>query len=49
MHGFEIIDPRLIEQTLNQIPGAICNGIFAMHSADILIISDQENIRTIHF
>lgn len=49
VHGFEITDPKLIEQTLNQIPGVICNGIFAMHSADILIISDQENIRTIHF
>lgn len=49
VHDFEIKDPKLIEQTLNQIPGVICNGIFAMQSADTLIISDQENIRTIHF
>ena len=49
VHDFEIKDPKLIEQTLNQIPGVICNGIFAMQSADTLIISDQENIRTVHF
>ena len=49
VHHFQIHDPVAIESALNQIPGIICNGIFATHRANTLIISDQEAIRTIHF
>jgi ribose 5-phosphate isomerase A len=49
VHGLMMPDPLSIELALNQIPGVICNGIFAQHSADILIVSGAEGIRTIHF
>lgn len=36
--GWEITHPIELETKLNQIPGLVCNGIFAIRAADILIV-----------
>lgn len=41
--GWEITQPIDLETKLNQIPGIICNGIFAVRAADILIVG-KENV-----
>jgi hypothetical protein len=38
-----------LEAELNQIPGIICNGIFAQHSADVLLISGDNQVRRLTF
>lgn len=41
-YGWEIMQPIELEQKINQIPGVICNGIFAIRGADVIIIGDQD-------
>ncbi|QLQ30286.1 MAG: ribose-5-phosphate isomerase RpiA [Candidatus Thiothrix singaporensis] len=36
--GLEIIDPVALENRINQIPGVVTNGLFAIRPADVLIL-----------
>jgi len=47
--GLKITDPQALESELNQIPGVICNGIFAQQKATQLIVSNQAGVETIAF
>jgi len=49
VRGLHIMDPAALEAELNQIPGIICNGIFAQHSADVLLISGDNQVRRLTF
>lgn len=42
-----IANPPELESRLNQIPGVITNGIFALRPADVLLISGESGIRRI--
>lgn len=33
-----IVDPIALEQQINQITGVVCNGIFAMRAADVVLV-----------
>ena len=44
VHQLEIIKPAQLESELNQIPGVICNGIFAHRPADIVIIGSPDGV-----
>ncbi|MGL4231307.1 MAG: ribose-5-phosphate isomerase RpiA [Casimicrobium sp.] len=39
--GLKPINPRAIEEKVNNIPGVVCNGIFALRRADDLIIAGE--------
>ena len=41
VHNFEMLDPVALEQKLNNIPGIVTNGIFALRPADVIIVSGQ--------
>jgi len=47
IHNMSIVDPRKLEQQLNQITGVVSNGLFAMRPADKLILGTKEGIKTI--
>jgi ribose 5-phosphate isomerase A len=47
--GFVIQDPKSLEMLINQIPGVICNGIFALNPATSLIVSNSTEVKTIQF
>ena len=49
VRGLQITDPAALEAELNQKPGIICNGIFAQHSADVLLISGDNQVRRLTF
>lgn len=49
VRGLQISDPAALEAELNQIPGIICNGIFAQHGADVLLISGDNQVRRLTF
>ncbi len=47
VHHWVIAEPIKLERTLNNIPGIVCNGLFADKPADILLISAEKDIKTI--
>lgn len=48
VHNLTILNPAELELQLNQITGVVTNGLFAIRSADILLIADNESVRTMH-
>ena len=47
VHNLEIMEPAKLEQTLNNLPGVVTNGIFALRPADVLILGGAEGVRTL--
>jgi len=47
IHHLTLTDPVKMEQMLNNITGVVCNGIFAMRSANILLIGTSNGIKTL--
>lgn len=48
VHNWIITEPMKLEQTLNNLPGVVCNGIFANHLPDVLLISTSAGISVLH-
>lgn len=46
VHNLQISNPIEIEGRINQIPGVISVGIFANRAADVLLIADDDGVRT---
>ncbi len=46
VHNLEILEPKELERTINNITGVITNGLFAMRAADIVLIGKQDGIET---
>jgi len=47
IHNLSIMKPVELEQQFNQITGVVTNGLFAARSADVLLIADDQSVRTI--
>lgn len=47
VHGLEITDAVALENRLNQIPGVVTNGLFAIRPADVLILAGANGVRTL--
>lgn len=47
VHNLKILDPVEWEQKLNNIPGVVVNGIFAMRPADILLLATTAGVRVV--
>lgn len=43
--NLDLKDPLKMEETLNQIPGVVTNGIFAKNRADIVILGTDQDIK----
>ena len=41
-----ITQPAKLEGEINQIPGVVTNGLFALRGADILLLGTQEGVKT---
>jgi ribose 5-phosphate isomerase A len=46
-HGMTILDPPAFEADLNNIAGAMTNGLFAMRGADVLLLGTADGVREI--
>lgn len=44
VHHFEIMEPIALEEQMNNIPGVVCNGLFARCPADIILLGEKEYI-----
>ncbi|NYT38463.1 ribose-5-phosphate isomerase RpiA [Allopusillimonas soli] len=45
--GLRIPDPADLEARVNNIPGVVCCGLFALDGADVALISTQDGVRRI--
>jgi len=45
IHNLKIPDPVEVEQKLNNITGIVCNGLFAMRPADILLVAADSGVK----
>lgn len=46
-YGFELINPMLIEEKINNITGVVENGIFAKKIADIIAVAEEGRVELI--
>lgn len=46
VHGLRITDPAALERELNQIPGVVTVGLFAVRPADVLIVGTARGVET---
>lgn len=44
VHGLKISDPKAMERELNQIPGVVTNGIFAVRPADLALVASTQGV-----
>ncbi|MEY4590974.1 MAG: ribose 5-phosphate isomerase [Pseudomonadota bacterium] len=46
VYDLHIHEPKTLETQLNQIPGVVTNGLFALQGADVLFLAGSEGIKT---
>ena len=47
VHNLSITNPVEMETRINQIPGVVTVGLFAHRPADVLIVADDDGVRTL--
>ena len=47
VHNLEIMQPAKLEDELNNIPGIVTVGLFALRPADVLILATKDGVRKI--
>lgn len=47
VYNLEILNPPELERTINDIPGVVTVGIFALRPADVVLLGSEEGIRTL--
>ncbi|BAU56724.1 ribose-5-phosphate isomerase RpiA [Halorhodospira halochloris] len=47
VHGLSITEPLKLEQEINNIPGVVTNGIFALRPADLLLLGSSSGVRKV--
>lgn len=46
--GLRIADPKALEARINDVPGVVSCGLFAISGADLVLVSSQEGVRRMH-
>ena len=44
VHNLNILNALELEKTINDIPGVVCNGLFAINKADIAVVATDNGI-----
>jgi ribose 5-phosphate isomerase A len=47
VHNLRIMEPAKLEQQINNIPGVVTTGIFALRPADVLILGTAQGVETL--
>ena len=47
--GLDIHDPVALEQEINQLPGVIAVGLFALRGADVCLLGTADGVKTLAF
>jgi len=44
VHNMDILDPKRVEDQINNIPGVVTVGLFALRGADVLMMSTPDGV-----
>jgi ribose 5-phosphate isomerase A len=47
VHGLDVVDPVALETAMNQIPGIVTVGLFAIRPADVLLVGTASGVVTL--
>ncbi len=47
--GLQIRDPKSLEQQINQLPGVVSNGLFALQGAAVCLLGTTDGVKTLRF
>lgn len=47
VRGLDIMEPIKLERAINDIPGAVCNGLFALRPADVVLVAGPDGAERI--
>lgn len=47
VHGLKIAEPALFESQVNDIPGVVCCGLFALSGATVALVATQKGVTTL--
>ena len=47
VHGMDINEPMVLEREINDLPGVVTNGLFSLRPADVLLISNGNEVNSI--
>ena len=47
VHDLQIMEPAKLEDELNNLPGIVTVGIFALRPADVLLLGTSEGVKTL--
>lgn len=48
VQDMEILDPKALEQQINNIVGVVTNGLFAMRPADVVLMGTPNGVEVLH-
>lgn len=46
-HNMDLVDPVDVEKRLNDLPGVVTNGLFALRPADVVLVATEKGIRVV--
>lgn len=46
VHNMDLVDPVDIEKRLNNLPGLVSNGLFALRPADVVLMASTKGVQT---
>ena len=45
VHNMDLVDPVRAEKALNDLPGVVCNGLFALRPADVVLMASASGVQ----
>lgn len=45
VHNMDLVDPTAIEKRLNNLPGVVTNGLFALRPADVVLMASDRGVQ----
>lgn len=47
VHNMDLVDPVAMEQTINNLPGLVTCGLFAIRPADVVLVAGEKGVSTV--
>jgi ribose 5-phosphate isomerase A len=47
VHNLDLVDPVRMEKAINDLPGVVTNGLFALRPADLVLVATESGIRQV--
>jgi ribose 5-phosphate isomerase A len=47
IHNLDLVDPVRMEKAINNLPGVVTNGLFALRPADLVLVATKDGIRQV--